>query len=410
MRTAFALRSRSPLIASLAHLGFLRLWSATGLSMFGDMLTTTGLSLVAYSTQHSILAVGAVFAVRSLPSLVLGPLAGQLTDMLDRRRLMVSMDLVRACLVLGLPWIIHLGLVPILLVTLAVSGCSVLFQPGRNAVVPELLPEDLLHGGNSAMAFIERTAEVLGYGAAGAIILAFSTTFLFIADGLTYLASALLLVGLRVAQPGAGEPVSAKRVADDIRDGFRAIAGSPAVRSILGFSFLMVLFGACTTPLTVQLAIDHLHAGGGAFALLEGAMAAGATAGAVVIGSRQVSRRGRAIGMGMIGMGLSYIAMGLAGNFGLALAAFVASGFVNMAYLVPLRTAIQVASAGPYRGRIIAAWLAAVQCAVLLGVGLGTWASSTQPASQVGRLFILSGVIVVGVGIAAQRSKALMNA
>src|SRR5947209_8782358 len=136
MRTSeVAWPNRSPLLASLANLGFLRLWTATGLSMFGDMLTTTGLSLVAYSSQHSILAVGAVFAVRSLPSLVLGPLAGQLTDMLDRRRLMVAMDLVRAGLVLGLPWIIHLGLVTVLAVTLAVSCASVLFQPGRNAAV-----------------------------------------------------------------------------------------------------------------------------------------------------------------------------------------------------------------------------------------------------------------------------------
>jgi putative nucleotidyltransferase with HDIG domain len=390
---------------------FMRFLTAFGLSNFGDMLTTTGLALVAFGPVHSTLAAAAVFATRALPNLVLGLLAGQIVDHYERKTVMILMDLVRALLVISLPFLLlaHASLVLILAITLLVSIASVLFNPARSAVLPDLLPHAHLQQGNSIVAFVERTTEILGYAVAGALIFWASTSLLFAIDGMTFLLSAALLTSLNFPDlvRGASEALSWARVRDEIREGLEFIGGNQALRVIFPFSFLMAASASALLPLIVPLAIDHLGASAAGFPLLEASIAFGATIGAAAIALVDINRRGLAMIFGGLTMGLSMVLAGLANTLLLAMLFLVVGGVANMAYLIPMMTAIQEETPSEVRGRVFATRFAVIQLGVLVGQLYAALATYRLDPKMVGLVVVSVGVVMMLVSAAAGLSRSL---
>ena len=75
-----------------------RVWSAHASSNFGDGILLVALPLLAVSLTDDARLIGLVAAARAIPLLFIGPFAGVLADRVDRKRLMVSIDLLRAAI------------------------------------------------------------------------------------------------------------------------------------------------------------------------------------------------------------------------------------------------------------------------------------------------------------------------
>jgi HD-GYP domain-containing protein (c-di-GMP phosphodiesterase class II)/MFS family permease len=389
---------------------FLKLWIAEGLSNFGDMLTTTGLALAAYQVSRSTLAVGAIFAARALPNLLLGLLAGPLIDRYDRKALMILMDLARAALIGAIPFLLNSNFAIILAIAFLVSTATVLFDPARQAVIPDLLPHRLLQAGNSAMSFAERATEILGYAAAGVIVLSGGLRLVFAIDAFTFAISAALIltIGFPELIHGAQLGYSWRRVRDDVRDGLKQIRDSRTLRVIFPFSFLMVASGSAILPLMVPLAIDHLHAGNAGFAILEASIAIGATIGAVLMGFFQSWRRGQMMVLGALLMGVCTVLAALSGNIATTAVFFVAAGAANMVYLIPMITATQEATGTEIRGRVFAARFTLVQVGILVGIGYAAVVSSQLlPIASVSVALAASGILMVVVSSGAALTPAI---
>jgi MFS family permease len=402
-------RREPGMIAALRNIPFLKLWTAQGLSNFGDMLTTTGLALTAYSASHSTLAVGLVFAARALPNLLLGLIAGQLVDRYDRKGLMLMMDLIRALLVASLPFLVTQSLALILVITFLVSTATVVFNPARSAVLPDILPFDLLQAGNSAVALAERTTEILGYVAAGAIIVLGGVPLVFAIDAMTFLLSAGLILTIRFPDmiPG-NQKTSLRQIRDDVIVGLRQLRANPALRAIFPFSFFMVASGSALLPLMVPLAVDHLHAGNVGFALLEASLAVGATLGALFSGIIHTGRRGSLMVIGALGMGVCTVFAGLSPILPVTMIFFVAAGVANMVYIIPMITAIQEVTDSEVRGRVFAARFTLVQVGVLVGIAYAAIATSQfVPAAYVGVAVVASGTLMILVAVAGAINPAL---
>jgi MFS family permease len=401
-------RRRPGIPAALRYGPFAKLWTAQALSNFGDMLTTTGLALTAYGSTRSTLAVGLVFAARALPNLLLGLVAGHLVDRYDRKALMLMMDLVRAILVASLPFLVGQRLVVILAITFLVSTATVVFNPARLAVIPDLLPFDLLQAGNSAIAFGERTTEILGYVAAGAIIVLGGIPLVFAIDAVTFLISAGVILTIRFPEMiFDSRPASWHQVRDDVLGGLSHIRDNPALRTILPFSFFMVASGSALLPLMVPLAVDHLHAGNAGFALLEASLAVGATMGALLTGLLHTARRGSLMILGGLGMGVCTVFAGLSSVLVLTMIFFVVAGVANMVYIIPMITAIQEVTDSDMRGRVFATRFTLVQLGVLFGIAYASIATSQFPPSSVGIAVLASGVLMILVSTSAALSPVL---
>src|SRR5690606_13287790 len=122
------------------------LWMGAVVSLFGDWFNTLALYRVVLDLTGSELALGAVFLTKLLPLAFASPLAGVLVDRLDRRRVLIGADLLRAALVLGFLLVRDAGDLW-LLYTLASAQIvvSAAFDPAKNAALPSIArPRELL--------------------------------------------------------------------------------------------------------------------------------------------------------------------------------------------------------------------------------------------------------------------------
>jgi dTMP kinase len=134
----------SGLLVLLKRRYFRRMWSVTTVSSLGDWLGV--FALVAYVAAQfpgrKEFAVGGVLLFRVVPGLFFGPFAGVLADRFDRRRLMVSADIMRAALIASIPWIHSLAV--LYLVSAAMEMLGQLWVPSKDATIPNLVERDQL--------------------------------------------------------------------------------------------------------------------------------------------------------------------------------------------------------------------------------------------------------------------------
>jgi dTMP kinase len=137
---------------------FRRIWYTTALSSLGDwlgLLATTALATTLAGTyKGQNYALGVVLLVRLLPSIILGPLAGLFADRFDRRRTMVSSDLLRFLFFVAIPIGMnfdltkHQKLLVLYVASFLVECVSLFWNPAKDASVPNLVRKDQVEAAN----------------------------------------------------------------------------------------------------------------------------------------------------------------------------------------------------------------------------------------------------------------------
>jgi predicted MFS family arabinose efflux permease len=206
-----------------ARLGadFTKLWAASAVSNLGDGLTlAAGPLLVASLTSEPILVAGAAFA-QQLPWLLVAPLSGVYVDRLDRRRLIVVVNVLRGLAVAGLAVAIAASAVsiPLIYAVFFLLGVGeTLADTAFGTLIPATVAAERLTTANSRLA----TTTVLGNQILskplGGWLFASATALPFAVDALTFLAGAALLAAMRVRPPRG---TATGRVREDVRAGLR---------------------------------------------------------------------------------------------------------------------------------------------------------------------------------------------
>ena len=148
-------------------------------------------------------------------------IGGVWADRLERHRVMIATDVVRAVLHGTLAVLIFLGPVPIWAIVL-IEACfgtaEAFFNPAATGLVPQTVPEGELQQANAATSVIFNAAELVGPAIATALVLGVGAGWAFAVDALTFVVSALLLARLRPRSRGE----RAAAPADDARTCARA--------------------------------------------------------------------------------------------------------------------------------------------------------------------------------------------
>src|SRR5690349_1190924 len=188
--------------ALLPRLGadFSKLWTASAVANLGDGVTmAAGPLLVASITTDPAAVAGAVFA-QQLPWLLFALLSGAWADRLDRRRLVVTVNLVRAAALTTLVAAVaaDLATVPLIYAVLFVLGTGeTLADTAASAFVPALVPAERLPTAN---AWLGATFTVLNQFAAkplGAWLFVVAAAAPFGLNALSFAVSAALVAGIR---------------------------------------------------------------------------------------------------------------------------------------------------------------------------------------------------------------------
>jgi predicted MFS family arabinose efflux permease len=168
-------------------------------------MSTVALAFMVNQLTGSVLHMGGVMAASVLPLAVMSWLGGALLDRYSSRTLMVLADVVRAGLILLMPFVARQSVGLIYVVAALIGVFTALFNPGQIKLVGEITEREDLVKANSFLGVSRDGAELLGFLAGGVVVTLIGYTPAFMTDAASYVVSALLLLGLpRVVRAGAG--------------------------------------------------------------------------------------------------------------------------------------------------------------------------------------------------------------
>ena len=342
-----------------------RLWGGTVVSLFGDWFNTLALYRLVLDLTGSETALGGVFLTKMIPLALASPIAGVLADRLDRRRLMIGADLVRAVLVLGFLFVDEAADLWLLyLLAASQIAVSAAFTPAKNAVLPVITKRGELLTANALLSATWSVMLAVGAAAGGPAVDAFGTDVVFWLDAATYLVSAAFIARIRLPER-VPEAVSGGIVRAGLRqivDGWRYLRARPEVGRI---SLAKATWGVGGGGLVLVLALlgDQLFpsAGTTGIGLLFAARGLGTGLGPVIARSafRDARRWPAVLGGCVIASGVGYAGVALAGDARWAVAALVVFAHAaSGANWVLSTTLLQERAEDRYIGRVIATdWL-----------------------------------------------------
>ncbi|HET9495271.1 MAG TPA: MFS transporter [Chloroflexia bacterium] len=230
--TGAAARSRIARFVGLPRT-FAAFLGGLAVSKLGDAVYTFALPWIAYELTKSPLVMGTLFAVEILPILLFGALAGTYVDRIDRRRLMLAADAVRAVLVASIPALHLLGVLPLwylYVAAFALALVSLAFDVSTTAVIPQIAGRDLTRA-NAAHQLAMQIASMAGPALAGLMIAGLGGYGALWLDALSFAGTFLVLLRL----PALDVERCCERVQSVLRgiaEGFRWFRGSRVIQML----------------------------------------------------------------------------------------------------------------------------------------------------------------------------------
>jgi len=227
-------------------------------SQVGNWMTLVAQTLLVLRITDNGVALGAVAACQFGPLLVFGTWSGLLADRLDKRRLLLGVQvfaMAQSFVLAALALAERPSLLALYAVALAGGFATALDNPARRAFVVEMVPDDHLQNAVSLNSALMTSSRVVGPALAGLLVTTLGFAWCFALDGLSYVA---VLVALGRMNPRELHPAPvAERGRGQIRAGLRYTRSIPelwvplmmtALVGTLAFNFSVVvpLFAAAT--------------------------------------------------------------------------------------------------------------------------------------------------------------------
>lgn len=265
---------------------FVLLFTAQVISLVGSGATTIGLALFAYRMAgpgSGTAVLGNALTLRILAFLIFSQPAGVLADRLNRKAILVASDLLRAALLLALPFASELWHIYVLIFLL--NAVTAFFTPTYEASVPAIVGETHLVQALSLSRVAVDLEAVLAPAAAAIIVGLVGGRWVFWFDAFTYVASASLVAFAAVpAATQVAQRLSLRTFASEITYGTRVILREPSLRQAIILSFVEATAGAVAIVTTVSYVRDVLGRGETAASVVMAAVGVGSAVTAFLLG------------------------------------------------------------------------------------------------------------------------------
>ena len=309
--------------------GFRWLLSSSWISNLGDGIAIAAGPLLVASLTDDPFFVALAALLQWLPPLLFGLYAGALSDRLDRKVIVVTVDTIRAIVLLGLAATIVTGTVSIAVVLVAlfiVSTAEVFADNASNTILPMLVERDDIVLANSRVNAGFVTINQLVGPPIGALLFAIGMALPFIGQSILVAAGAVLISRISLARHGR-DPGARRAIRHEIAEGFRWVRHHAAVRTLVLTIFIFnITFGAAWSVL-VLYATETLGLGEIGFGLLTTVSALGGILGTVTYGwiTRRISL-GNIMRIGLIIETLTHLGLALTTMPAVAMAIFFVFG------------------------------------------------------------------------------------
>lgn len=371
--------------------GFLALWGSQTSSNLGDGLLAAAAPLLVASITRDPVLVAGMTVVQFLPWLLFTLPAGALTDRLDRRRILISGNLLRAAgfALLAASLLVEWRHIALLYGAVFIAGMAeTLVDNAALTVPPRLLPRDRLERANGRLFATQSVFNTFVGPPLGAVLFALAASSVFFTSAGAFALAGYAATFLPALHPTteerAHQHASATSVGADIRAGWRHFWQHDLLRRVAFISASINFFGSATGGLLVLLLTGPFGIPTSLYGLIITVPAAGA-----ILGSLVAERVVPAIGGGRVTWlaalvpALSYGILGMTHSLPLALAGMFLAAVATSCNQIVVSTLRQAAVPDALLGRVTAAYrlvvLGVVPIGALLGGLLARWYGIRMP-------------------------------
>jgi len=383
------------------------LFSGQVISLLGRQLTVVAAPVQVFQMTDSTLAVG-LLGLAQFPALVIGSLiGGSLGDALDRRRLLLTTQLLMAATTAGLginAMMDQPSVAAVFVLTSANAAFSGIDSPSRSAMLPRLVGRDLLPAAFSLQILMFQSANAAGPLLAGLIIADWSLAAAFWLDSITFLVAFIFVFRMLPMKPEGGGTKAGVR---SIVDGLKFVASKEQLRGAFVIDINAMVFGM-PRALFPEMGLSTFGGTASTVGLLYAAPAAGALLMGLTSGwVGRIRLAGRATVWAVVAWGLAIAAFGFTTSLVLALVFLAIAGGADAVSAVFRNTIVQLSTPDRLRGRISSVQMAVVAGGPRLGdaeAGIVGSAFSPRVAAWTGGFASAIGALIVGAALPIFRS------
>ncbi len=350
--------------ASLPH-AFNRLWTSSIISNLADGLLRTVVPIYAISLTESPILISLISAMALLPWLFLAVIIGTLADRIDRKKLLIYSNLLRALVVAVMAAAIASGVMTIylLLALIFVAGaCEVSIDTTAQSMIPELLEKDQLERGNSRLYIAETViSQFIGSPLSG-FLYAIAVVVPFYSASAGYLLALALLVlmpyqSLNGPRKGSDPATSSEQVktrfVDELKFGIRYLFTHQRLRQLVIITTILGFLFAASSATAALFMVKDLGLDPRYFGVVLAIQGVGGVAGGL-LANRLSTRftRGKTLAATMILATALVLMMGLVPNIYLFTLVGTIAGFASTMWNILLMSTYQILIPNHLYGRI----------------------------------------------------------
>lgn len=270
--------------APLRHATFAVLWAATILGNTGSFMRDVASSWLVTDLSPSPAAVSLIQVAGTLPIFLLAIPAGVLSDILDRRRFLIAVQLGLASVSAALMLLSHTGLLTVsslVLLTFLGGIGAALMGPTWQSIVPELVPKPELKNAVALNSLGINIARSIGPALGGILLASFGAALTYGADVLSY--AFVITALLWWKRPPAADDALSEHFMGAFRAGLRYARASRALHIVLLRAIVFFALSSAVWALLPLVARNLLNGDAGFYGILLGAVGAGAIMGALTL-------------------------------------------------------------------------------------------------------------------------------
>ncbi len=350
-------------------------WIASTISSVGTWMQDTAGTWLMTTLSHSPLLIALMQTAASLPVLFLGLLAGATADVFDRRKLLIFWQvwmLVSVAILAVLTFLGHISPWALLAFTAMLNVGSAMNNPAWQAIVPELIPRDLIPDAVSLNAASNNLARAVGPALGGLMVAAFKRTdtgsgAVFFLNAVSFAGVIWVLVNWKRV-PLFKSTLPAERIAGSVRTGLRYIRYAPDLQASLLRAFVFTFFVSAIWSLLAVVAQRDLHQGAMGYGILNGSLGLGA-----VIAATQLHRlRARFSADAILAAATAYnvltlVAMAYVRSPAILIATLILAGFAWTSTMATLNTSVQLSVPAWVQARVLGTYMMTFQGGLALG-------------------------------------------
>ncbi len=345
---------------SLKHKNYRLFFAGQSISLIGTWIQRIAISWLVYSLTNSVFLLGVVGFADQIPTFLLSPIAGVLTDRWNRYHILIVTQILAAIQALFLTYIFFYGNISIwhiMFLSVFLGSINAFDIPARHSLLVEMIEKKEDLGNAIALnSSMFNSARLLGPSIAGILIAAAGEGVCFLINSISYLIVIASLLRMKMVPRIINKKNT--HVVTELKEGFSYMFGFRPIKSVMMLFGLVGLMGLSYTVLLPVFAKEILGGGSHTYGFLMGASGLGALTGALYLASKR-SIRGLwkivPLSAGIFGFGL--IIFSLSRFVLLSMILMVLIGFGMMLHMASTNTILQTIVDDDKRGRVLSIYI-----------------------------------------------------